>query len=292
MLRHLANALLTALLAAPAIAQPDTADLPGQLTRDWADDRVWYDGLAEIATYDATRRIYGAERSYTAQLFTNKERLSMSTFTKAAGGAEEAIEVFKFHARDEDIPAGKYDYNFSTMAYVATGALTPVKLEMGSQEDCGATFKSMLLVDGELDVLQSSYFPNEGMRLETMTRGVPTLWLDALPLQLRGYPFEDPLEPTRVAVLPEQTTTKWSPFGADVYELRYAGRETLDLPMGEVAAHKLVLRFVGPTRERRHDITLHFHADPATQHVMVAYDDPGLGQAYRLRSVERAAYWR
>ncbi|MEM9790780.1 MAG: hypothetical protein AAF842_10295 [Planctomycetota bacterium] len=287
MTHRLLIALIVSLVALPAAAQ---TDLPSLLHRDWADDPVWYDGQAEIALYDATRRIYGQDRPYTAQIMVNKERLSPETFTKSATNV--GVEVFKFHTRDEDIPTPKYDYNFSTMVYVTTDGFTPVKLDMGSQEDCGASFKLMAVWEEGLKWLQYSYFPSEGLRQDETELDEPTTWLDALPLQLRGYPFDAPLEPTTIAVVPEQTTTKWSPVRPDVYVVEYAGRETVGLPIGEIDAHKLVLRFAGPTRERRPDITMWFHADPATRHVMVAYDDPHLGQTYRLKSLTRDAYWR
>ncbi|MEM0914565.1 MAG: hypothetical protein AAGK09_08130 [Planctomycetota bacterium] len=280
-------AFICVILGWPVTAQ---TDLPPLLQRSWANDPVWYDGQAEIALYDATRRIYGQDRPYTAQIMVNKERMSHNTFTKSATNA--GVEVFKFHTRDEDIPTPKYDYNFSTMVYVTTDGLAPVKLDMGSQEDCGASFKLMGVWDGALKWLQYSYFPSEGLRQDKAELDQPTTWLDALPLQLRGYPFDAPLEPTTIAVVPEQTTTKWSPVRPDTYVLEYAGRATVDLPIGEIDAHKLVLRFAGPTRERRPDITMHFHADPATQHVLVAYDDPHIGQTYRLKSLTRDAYWR
>jgi hypothetical protein len=271
--------------------QPEVVDLAGLIEHGWADHPVWHDGLAEIATYDASRRIYGQPRAYTAQMFTNKERLDRQTFTKSADG--QGDEVFKFHVRDEDIPTAKYDYNFSTMAYVTADGLDPVKLDMGSQEDCGASFKRFEQRDPKtLRFTQYSYFPDQGFREGTGSFERPVAWLDTLPLVLRGYPFHDPLDTLRLGVVPEQTTTKWSSVNPEVYELTYAGREPLDLPIGNINAHKLVLRFVGPTREARPDITLHFHPDPDTRHVLVAYDDPHLGQTYRLKALERDAYWR
>ncbi|MEO0587545.1 MAG: hypothetical protein AAF078_07890 [Planctomycetota bacterium] len=291
MLRHtLIVAFIAVLLAPLAAAQPDPTDLQSLLTRSWADDPVWYDGQAEIATYDATRRVYGTPRAYAAQIMINKERMSPDTFTKSAGN--EGLEVFKFHVRDEDIPTAKYDYNFSTMVYVATEGLIPVKLDMGSQEDCGASFKRFEIEPDHLLAQQYSYFPGEGFREMRLDADDAAVWLDALPLLLRGYPFDAPLDPQTLKIVPEQTTTKWSPIRPDHYRLAYAGRETLDLPIGKVDAHKLTLTFVGPTRERRPDITLHFHADPDTGHPLVAYDDPHIGQTYRLRELTRDAYWR
>ncbi|MEM6333711.1 MAG: hypothetical protein AAF823_10280 [Planctomycetota bacterium] len=291
MLRNLPIIALVAAFIAPlAAAQAERTDLQPLLQRSWADDPIWYDGQAEIATYQATRRIYGSPRAYTAQIMINKERMSPDTFTKSQGN--EGFEVFKLHVRDEDIPTAKYDYNFSTMVYVSTEGFIPFKLDMGSQEDCGASFKRFQIEPDQLFAQQYSYFPNQGFREMRGAADDTAVWLDALPLLLRGYPFDAPLDPLTIAVVPEQTTTKWSPIEPDHYRLAYAGRESLDLPIGNIDAHKLTLTFVGPTRERRPDVTLHFHADPATGHPLVAYDDPHLGQTYRLQQLARDAYWR
>lgn len=270
--------LLTVLLAGAAAAQEGLA----ALTDAWRTDPVWYDGQAEIAIYDATRNVYGQPRAYTATFMTNKERMSPQTMTKSA--SDEGVEVFKFHQR-EDIPTDAYTYHYSTMCYLGTGDDLPaMKLDMGSQEDCGATMKRMVRVGDHLRWNQYSYFPGEGVREVAVAAAGDIVLADALPLVLRGYPFDDPRTLT-LRIIPDQTTNKWSPVEPTPATVSYTGRETLDLPIGPTPAHH-----VRVTGKAIGTLDYWFAADPATQHAMVAFEGPG-GQTYRLRRLQRDAYW-
>jgi hypothetical protein len=298
-------AILLASLAVPALpalvgcgsasaddAGPDASAL-ASLRGAWADDPVWHDGQAEVARYQATRSIYGQPRRYTATIYTNKERLDLDTTTKSATG--QGPIVFKHHARDESIPTPNYRYDFSTMAYVDAETLEPWKLEMGSQEDCGTTFKRYWVEDGEIDVLQSSYFPGEGMVEATHDAEGPVMFQDALSLVLRGYRFDDPPgEPMRVNLIVDQTHNHLSESRPSPYDVTYAGRETLELPIGTVEAHRLKVT----PRERRAppagggEMAYWFAADasPPMLGVMVKYRGP-FGAEYELKSHGRDAYW-
>jgi len=258
-------------------------------TRDWRDDPVWYDGLAECAVYDATRTIYGKQRHYTARIFTNKERASLETFTKSADGSGgTGREVFKFHVRD-DIPTENYTYHYSTMAYVGADDLKSLKLDMGSQEDCGATFKQYINHAGTLTWDQHSYFPNEGARSGELTPKKYFAFQNALPLILRGYPFDDPPKTLELQLLRDQTDTHLTlpnELATGVAVVQYRGLDRLGIPDEASEAHHLVL-FIAPDREAHY----WFAADPELRHVMVRYDNAD-GYSYVLKSVERRAYWR
>ncbi len=288
MLKTTAWTALFVLVTAPAAGQTDALQ---SFTADWRTDPVWYDGQAELADYNATRIIYGQHRDYVARIMVNKEKASPRTFTKAAD--DQGREVFKLHVRD-DPPTEKYTYHFSTMAYIGTDDLKSLKLDMGSQEDCGASMKLVVNHNGELNWKQYSYFPNEGWREGEMDDPPANLvFKDAMPLVLRGYPFDEPRD-IDLAVLPDQKTTKWSPMRPKRMTVRYVGRETLDLPIGSVDAHHLRLVPRGwkgqDAYKSREHVDYWFAADPAMRHVMVRYDSQG--QTYRLQSLKRGAYWR
>lgn len=285
--------VLTLSPAVGAAVQESDADPFAGFTRAWRDDPVWYDGKAECAVYDATRTVYGKERRYTARIYTDKEVASPVTFTKSADGTGRA--VFKHHVRD-DIPTENYTYYYSTMVYVGTDDLKSLKLDMGSQEDCGATFKQYVNHAGSLSWDQFSYFPNEGHKRGGYTPAAGFVFQDALSLVLRGYPFDDPPDTLHVDAVPDQTNTRLSESRPLKSIITYEGVETLELPIGEVRAHHV--RFYHdefPKGEYRLGIPqMHdywFAADPALRHVMVQYRGPD-GQSYRLRAVERRAYWR
>lgn len=257
-----------------------------EFTHTWRDDPIWYDGLAECATYEATRTIYGTPRPYTARIFTNKEHVSPETFTKSADGTGRA--TFKLHVRD-DVPTENYTYHFSTMTYVGIDDLKSLKLDMGSSEDCGATFKQYINHAGTLRWRQNSYFPDEGEQSGKMKPGKHFAFQDALPLILRGYPFDTPPKTLELQLLRDQTDTHLTPpneLSTGVAIVKYRGLETLELPYGEMQAHHLTL-WLAPDWQEQY----WFAADPALRHIMVRHEG-GHGIDYQLKTLERAAYWR
>ena len=262
-------------------------------TRAWRDGPVWHDGKAECAVYDATRTIYGQQRSYRARIYINKEHASPKTFTKSDDGSGRA--VFKLHIRD-DIPTKNYMYHYSTMAYVGVDDLKSLKLDMGSQEDCGATFKQFVNHGGGVAWTQHSYFPGEGVRSGLYESTVSLLFQNALPVVLRGYPFDDSEASMRVDIIEDQTDTHLSTSMPRPAVITYLGLETLALPIGEVNAHRLRLAYVDSDDEIDDEAAVGGHdywfaADKGMRHVMVQHTGPG-GVSYRLRSLVRDAYWR
>ncbi|MEM9296094.1 MAG: hypothetical protein AAGA57_09860 [Planctomycetota bacterium] len=293
-LRLLPGLVAAALVGSAGAAEPDatqslllttppaaaiSADGLAKLDLDWAQDATWYDGLAEQADYDASRVIYGQPRAYVARMFTNKEQYDPAFATKAAG---DGVEVFKFHVR-EDVPTKNYTYHFSTMAYAKTSDLSAVKLQMGSSEDCGATFKEATVLGQQVAWRQSSYFPGEGVDQGGFDAGSDLVFHDALPLVLRGYPFGAPSDLV-LRVTPEATTTHLSPAAPVRATVTYAGAGPVKVPAGTIQAHELTVTYADGATER-----YWFNADPRTQHVMVKAET-GVAD-YALRSVRRWAYW-
>lgn len=277
--------LAVASFAGTAAAQ-EAANPLASFSHAWEDDPVWYDGKAEVATYDATRTIYGKLRQYTAKIYTNKEVADAEpTFTKSADN--EGREVFKHHIA-EDIPTEMYDYHFSTMVYVGTDDFKSLKLDMGSIEDCGATFKQYVNHKGTLRWTQASYFPDEGLKTGEYEPPTAFAYEDALGVVLRGYPFHSPTAPFDWMVLSDQTSNKLSSSDPHPMQVSYVGRETLALPAGQVEAHHL--RVATTSGAVLFLSNYWFAADPKLQHVLVQYEGPN-GQTYKLRSVERDAYW-
>lgn len=273
-------------------AEPQ-ADPLDSFTRAWRDDPVWHDGQAEVAEYEATRTIYGAERKYTARIMTNKEHLSPDTWTKSSGS--NGIPVFKLHVR-EDVPTEAYTYHYSTMCYVGVDDLQSYKIDMGSQEDCGATFKQFIQRDGELSWRQFSYFPGEGGHQQTNEKERPSTFENALPLILRGFPFDQPGQP-RFDLLPNQTSTHLTPVDTGRFMIERVGKQTLELPHGRVEAYHLRVVYDGTKGFPGPELAVReywFAADPGLQHIMVKYEGPAPGGGrvtYALKSVERRAYW-
>lgn len=253
-------------------------------TRDWRDDPSWYDGKAECCVYDATRTIYGRERRYEARVYTDKELADPQTKTKSSTGR--GREVFKQHVRD-DVPTERYTYHFSTMCYVGTGDLKSLKVEMGSQEDCGASFKQFVNHAGRLTWHSFVYFPDTGHSHGEYAPPRDWVFQDALSVVLRGYPFDLPLGPIEVNLLPDQTSTRPTGWKAERAWIEYVGRERLELPIGAVEAEHLRVLTEGGVE---HEYWFAAEGGRPWLHVMVQYEGPE-GVRYRLRSMERSAYW-
>lgn len=289
MTKRASATIVCAILTTSACAQQDDATSSANpfnnFTSTWRNDPVWNDGLAEVAEYDATRDIYGVAREYTARLYTNKEFASPVTFTKADGGQRRS--VFKHHLRD-DIPTENYTYHYSTMCYVGATDLKSLKIDMGSQEDCGASFKQFVNHNGTVTWRQLTYFPQQGRREGKYRPTANFAYQDALSLVLRGYPFDTPRD-VDIQLLPDQTTTRWSPVKPAAAHVTYIGRGMLDLPIGKVDAHHV--RVVAAADKTQHDYWLHADGSAPLLHMMVQYRGPG-GMTYRIRTVKREAYWR
>lgn len=252
----------------------------------WRDDAAWYDGQAEVAVYDATRVIYGAERRYRATAYTNKQRMDPATTTKSAGDG--GVEVFKHHW-SERVPTERYDYDFSTAVFTRTDDLSTFKWTAATQEDCGASFKQAWLDGGGWRLLESVYFPGAGVRDEHRPGALPLPW-DALTLVLRDFPFDAPPgEPLAIEVLPSQRDTHRVAWEPESVELHARGREVVDVPYGALDAWRLDVVEPGATSARA---SYWFAADGEAPllHALVRYRDrDGLG--FDLVSLQRYPYW-
>lgn len=269
-----------------------TQVINGSHIADWRTDPAWYEGKAEWALYDATRIIYGEPRTYEATIFTNKQHMDPATTTKASDWQRPGnVEVFK-HNLSEMIPTENYTYRFLTTAFIRTDNLGLFKLIASTQEDCGATYKDFTTTnDGRVQAVQFSYFPDEGRSTTTYAMGDRFAAHDALSLTLRDFPFSTAKEgDTRtIELLADQTDTHATPLKPARATVRYAGPETLNLPIGEVRAHHLIVTHdeIGGMTESHY-----WFADDAEnmRRIMVRYEGPW-GVEYRLKQLDWWAYW-
>jgi len=257
-------ALLTS-IASPALA-------------GWSDDAVWHDGLVERATYTASRVIYGRPRSFEAVFFTNKEQHDRRTMTKADRSTD-TVEVWK-HNQVEVVPTPNYDYKFEATSHLTVAERLLTRLDVASQEFCGASFKQYQLEPGNgsprWTYFGFSYMPEAGRVTATVTGSAdaPTVPFNGLPLYLRGYDFEK--RPTlRLRLLPDQKSNRQTPHEPVAAEVRHVG-ETAD-------AHELEVTVEGKPYGR-------FAFAKDRLHVMLRYAGAD-GQRYELKAQERVNYW-
>lgn len=127
----------------------------------------WYQGKAEIASYELQQVRYGEMRSGSVVLIFVTEDLSRSKLVKLDNPAEnrrDALKVMKLNATRK-FNTGIYPY--STMTSVFTPIYMnddpkTVKLTTTSQEWCGHTFLQATLKGNMYKIQGNSYFESEG----------------------------------------------------------------------------------------------------------------------------------
>jgi len=250
----------------------------------WRSDAAWYDGKAEKSVYAAARSIYGVERNYLALAYTNKQAMDPRSTTKSADGT--GIEVFKHHW-SERIETENYDYDYSTASFTTSDRFQPFKLTVGTQEDCGTSFKQVWREANRLRSFESVYFPDAGMRSGQLERE-DIVFEDALPLVLRDFPFGQ-ADAHELWVVPSQKSTKRVPFAPELRRVVARGEERLELPIGELLSQRLDLMDASGSELLA---SYWFASDGSAPllHVLVRYQGAG-GESYALQSHVRTAYW-
>ena len=138
----------------------------------------WYQGKAEITSYDLSQARYGEIHEGHAVLIFVTEDLSASRQVKldepSSAGAE-AIKVLKLNTTRK-FTTGIYPYSMMTSVFTPVYAdryPQTLKVTTSSQEWCGHTFTQLNLVDGAYRARLMSYFEREGDRDLIWSDGIP-----------------------------------------------------------------------------------------------------------------------
>ncbi len=239
----------------------------------WRHDRLWDDGKAEFAAYEATWRRYGQHYTGRVLLVLVKEPWAPDLGVKADRPRPDGFDVLKLnHVRD--IQTGIYTYHQMASIHLRRDDGSLVKLVASSTEACGIA--TARLASGVLDT--HSYFDGEGDRRTT----VPTTALpeDALPALLRDYVRGDP--PESLQVLPLLLAGRFGTLQPEWFQARKGKELSHTVPAGTFTAIEIVLQ--NGVRE----LTYTFEA--AAPHRLLRYRAQD-GTEYRLAKVERLAYW-
>ncbi|MER2997713.1 hypothetical protein [Pontibacter populi] len=172
---------------------------------DWAMNKLWDDGLAEVAIYDAERVVYGNNREFEFAMITVKEDFNREYNVKTDNYTRnDLFPVMKINQLCR-IPTDNYPYHYMTSVFVNRQYPWDLhKLTTSSQEWCGNTFKS--ITRGRNFILNySSYFDGQGEG--TWQLSTELLFEDQLPYSLRALRFES--KPTfNVTIAETQQTNK------------------------------------------------------------------------------------
>ncbi len=161
---------------------------------DWALGKIWEDGKAEVAHYDAEMVVYGKIRKFDNTYITVKEEFNKAFNVKTDDYKRDdlfsVMKVNKF-ARFE---TENYPYHFLTSLFFKREKPEQLhKMTHTGQEWCGNTFKQFELTPSGYSYDYNSYFDGYGdgqMEIE----GTNLLWEDQLSYLLRATKFEDGLQ--------------------------------------------------------------------------------------------------
>jgi hypothetical protein len=193
----------------PSLTQNLAPSLDSLLRRDFAANALWDDGQAEVATYDASRIVYGKARPHTARLITVYEDLTKEFYTKADWpyGQKPILPVLK-QIYLATIPTANYDYQYMTSTFVDRGEFgRTVKLTVSSQDWCGLTTKAFELWGNKPRMVYTSYWDGEGTGVRELGSNLDDHFEEDLFLNLRALPFKDGLR-AAFWLYPPQTTPR------------------------------------------------------------------------------------
>ncbi|MEX1003497.1 MAG: septum formation inhibitor Maf [Crocinitomicaceae bacterium] len=143
-------------------------------------DDYWYDGTAEISTFDVQQARYGEFREGIATQIFVTEPFSTTSFTKDDNPTEETPTVLKLNFTRKYL-TGIYPYSImSSTFYPLNGDSLSYKISTSMQEWCGNTYME-LIHDGIFEVAFYSYFQGESKD----TLMIPTYLEDDVWSQIR-----------------------------------------------------------------------------------------------------------
>ena len=249
----------------------------------WGNHKVWDDGLAEVAVYDATRTVYGAPRSYETVIITVKEDLDATYHVKADPPYEgkQLIGALKMNIVSE-IQTDNYPYRYLTSVFVGRNDVNRlIKMTVGSQEWCGNTFKLLKTWDDQPELAYHSYWDGQGDGSYPLDWDSSTLAEDQLVLSLRSLPFTEGYTRS-IRLFPTQITNKASRPDAVPARVRVVGRE--DVAQSEARSSCWRVEVTGDGFEQA------YWFSEAFPNILVKYRSSD-GRSLDLKAWERRTYW-
>src|SRR5688500_9682562 len=159
------------------------------------DLRLWWDGKAELSSYDLVQPRYGQLRKGKSVMIFVTEPFSESLRVKADPdhAPADVFPAFKLNFT-KDFQTGIYDYHLMSSVFVAMDprsgrrAGAPVKAAFSAQEWCGMLFDERLYFADRIDRKRFSYFDKEADAQDELTHPKDAISVDELPILVRGIP--------------------------------------------------------------------------------------------------------
>ncbi len=277
--------IISALFLISCQNQEKTDSIPPEspyFNNQWANNKLWDDGLAEVAIYEATRNIYGKSRSFDYVYVAVKEVFNEEFQVKTDDyNREDLFDVIKVN-KFADIPTENYPYHFLTSVFFKRQQPHAVhKLTNSSQEWCGLTTKSFLSNSQGYKYEWISYWDGQG---NGASKVASAMFEDQLSYSLRALKFEEGLS-FDIDIYPSQVTSKASPMEMKKASITIQKDQLVDSVM---QSYNQVWRVNLTYKETGNQIKYWFSGDyPNYLLQMEAWD----GRKLKLKELSRYAYW-
>ncbi len=184
--------------------------------------QYWYDGKAEISTFQLTQARYGELREGTASLVYVTEPFSRTSNTKADKSSSDNVPVLKLNKTHKFI-TGVYPYSLMASSFFPVeDHSTSLKLASSIQEWCGMTYLEMKN-EGNLRFSLDSYFEGESFQDKKLNT---VILEDDLWSLLRLHP--DQLPVGKLAIVPSMFYLQLRHIDLDAYEAFASIEKTSD----------------------------------------------------------------
>ena len=180
-----------ALVACEPLPKNQEDVLPDLYDHEWAMNKLWEDGNAEVAHYDAEMVIYGRTRKFDYVYVTVKEEFNEAFNVKTNDyNRNDLFSVMKVN-KFARLETENYPYHFLTSLFFKRerpGQLH--KMTHTTQEWCGNTFKQFTVTPDGYEYKYNSYFDGYGDGKTNIT-GQGLVWEDQLSHLLRALKFRN-----------------------------------------------------------------------------------------------------
>jgi hypothetical protein len=260
----------------------------------WAQDKIWDDGKAEVATYAAARTIYGKAwlHEETRILVAEPMRTDQHVKPEWPYEGKPTIPVLKYNIVTR-IETFNYPYQLMTSLFVdRAGTWRPIKAVYSSQEWCGTTFKDLAFWGETPRYFADSYWEDQAVMHEPMEWGENYLLADQLAVSLRAMKIGEG-DFVRAEMLPSEIGNKAFPPRVSSIQIgRIAAESTVEAAGRTYSpAEQVVYRADFSMNMTKNDpIIGRFVFAAESPRVLLQYELRG-GHSGTLKEVRRWAYW-
>ena len=265
------------------------------LTPAWGDrfDNLWYDGTAEISTYELREKRYGQMRVGRRIMVFVTEPMRLSNHIKPDNPIPESEKIPVLKLNDlRTFTTGIYEYSVMTSVFTAVQQQHGVplwgtmKVAFSAQEWCGVVFERMVRTDTTYSGVWYSYFESEGEGAYSFpTAGhVETednLWIRVR--ELRGERMEQG-EQQSFKLLPSAWTRRKRHIGPSLVDatLTKGKSQTIVTEIGKMKATVFRWEFDG-------GVTTVYVEDAYPRRIL-AWEEPD-GSSGTILATKRSTYW-